>query len=240
MLDLLIHADPGARAGFVSAWLLDNLQGAGFDVGATVPQISWKCHGRHDEMCANVPRDPSLPPIVLIKEFTGTKIYIKTTFEQLSLQLLLFLRKNIYSKWPNFTRDEYSIQTFSEMYGFIKNCFDDEKYVDWSLYDRVITFTDTFDMDKMIELYRWYNHRDPTEEHIQLAKQNNEINQITVDPNNACSIAAMVFETETTLNLLEENRYWSLPAIYQTIPTNELYQTIRAKIVPENYSQVLI
>ena len=35
MNKLLIHADPGARSGFVAAWLNDDLAHAGFDAGAT-------------------------------------------------------------------------------------------------------------------------------------------------------------------------------------------------------------
>jgi len=220
-MGLLIHADPGARSGFVAAWLQDKLDTAGFDVGVTSNTSFFKIH--------------NLDHHQTIKSFNGTKIRIKSTFKLLNLQLLLFLRKNVHVQLPNFTKDEFSLETFSKVYIFAKHCFTNETQVDYSLYDCAITFDDTFDMGKMIKLYYQHNNRYPDANHIDLAVQNNIINQITPDANHACSIAAMVLETELAQNLLEENRYWSLPDLYQTTPVIELYQTIKSKIVPNNY-----
>jgi len=220
-MDLLIHADPGARSGFVAAWLQDKLDTAEFDVGLTTNTSFFKIHNLDNHQT--------------IKSFNGEKIRIKSTFKLLNLQLLLFLRKNIHVQLPNFTKDEFSLETFSKVYIFAKECFDNETQVDYSLYDYALTFDDTFNIDKMINLYYQYNKKYPTDEQISFAIVNNNVNQISLDRNHACSIAAMILEIESAMNLLEKNRYWSLPVIYQATPITELYQTIKSKITPDNY-----
>lgn len=221
MNELLIHADPGARSGFVAAWLQDNLEQAGFDVGETVINYFTKIHDLDNQE--------------QLTNFHGTKIRIKSTFNLLDLHLLLFLRKNVHVQVPEFTRDEFSLETFSKVYIFAKEIFASEKQLDYTLYDYVISFDDTFDLDKLIDLYYQVNNRYPTDQQIALAVRNNTINQLQLDPNHACSIASMVLETESTMNLLEENRFWSIPVLYSTTATENLYQVIKSNIVPENY-----
>jgi hypothetical protein len=79
-MSLLIHADPGARSGFIAAWLNDNLEFAGFDVGTTANTFFKKIH--------------QLENFDHLTKFSGTRIRIKPTFDMLALHLLLFLRKN--------------------------------------------------------------------------------------------------------------------------------------------------
>jgi hypothetical protein len=221
MTDLLIHVDPGARSGFIAAWLQDNLANAGFDVGATVDTPFLKIH--------------TLKSSEQITNFQGTTIRIKSTFDLLNLQLLLFLRKNVYTQIPDFTRDEFSLDTFSKVYIFAQEICADENLVNYSLYDYAITFKDTFNIDILTELYYRCNNRYPSNEHINLAIQQNKMNLISLDPNHACSIAAMVLETEFKMNLLEKNRKWSLPITYSTSAQENRWQVIKSKIVPENY-----
>jgi hypothetical protein len=221
MNKLLIHADPGARSGFVAAWLQDNLAHAGFDAGATTKTPFLKIH--------------NLDNNERIKSFPGTKIRIKSTFTLLSLQLLLFLRKNIHVQLPNFTKDEYSLETFSKVYIFAKECFDNEKLVDYSLYDYSIAFNDTFDMDKMINLYYQVNNRYPDKTNINQAVIHNKVNQIELDNAHACSIAAMILETESNMNLKETNRTWSIPILYNTTAIEDLYTIVKSLIIPTNY-----
>jgi hypothetical protein len=216
----LIHAEPGARAGFVAAWLLDSLAQAGFDVGATVNLDYVKEHS---------------PNFDEITNFIGRRIRIQTTFDRLDLQLLLFLRKNVHVQIPDFTRDEFSIDTFSKVYIFAQECFEFENAIDYSLYNHIIKFEDTFNLKKITELYQAFHGRDPSLNNCNQALENNRINLIDLDPNHACSVAAMVLETEARLNLKEKNRLWSLPEIYATVPTTELYQTIKSKIITTNY-----
>ena len=221
MNKLLIHADPGARSGFVAAWLNDDLAHAGFDVGVTSKTSFFKIH--------------TLDNHERIKSFQGTKIRIKSTFTLLNLHLLLFLRKNVHVQLPDFTKDEYSLETFSKVYIFAKECFDKEKFVDYSLYDYSITFNDTFNLDKMINLYHQVNNQYPNETNINRAILHNKINQIELNNAHACSIAALILETEITLRLLESQRQWSIVEIYKNISLTELYTEVRRQICPANY-----
>jgi hypothetical protein len=223
MNDLLIHADPGARAHFLAAWLQNALSDAGFDVGATTSTKFFKIH--------------NLENVTQLTSFSGPRIRIKPTFDQLALQLVLFLRKNVHTQLPNFTKNEFSLETFSKVYIFAKAQLKDDSNLNYSLYSHTINFEDTFNLEKLIDLYYKINGVWPDQKNIDSAILNNNMNQVDLDPNHACRIAAMVLETEYSANLLEKNRYWSLPVIYQTTPINKLYQTIQAKIVPKNYEQ---
>jgi hypothetical protein len=221
MNDLLIHADPGARAHFIAGWLYNKLDHAGFDVGLTTYTPFVKIH--------------HLENVDQLINFPGVRLRIKPTFEQLALHLLLFLRKNVQVQIPNFTKNEFNLETFSKVYIFAKERFDHDSNLDYSLYNYVINFEDTFDLEKLIDLYEKINGVPPPQTNIDQAICNNRINQIKLDPNHACSIAAMILETEYNSNLIEKNRYWSIPVMYETIPITELYQTIKSKIIPENY-----
>jgi NAD-dependent SIR2 family protein deacetylase len=121
----------------------------------------------------------------------------------------------------------------------ISQCFDNEKFVDYSLYDCSITFNDTFNMDKMINLYHQVNNQYPNETNINRAILHNKINQIELDNAHACSIAAMILETESVMNLKEGNRTWSIPILYNTIPIEDLYTTVKSMIVSNNYQTPL-
>jgi hypothetical protein len=221
-MSFLIHADPGARSGFLSAWLQDDLALSGFDVGLTAKNSTFfKIH--------------HLVDTTQIKNFSGTRIRIKSTFDNLALLLLLFLRKNVYTQIPNFTKNEFSLETFSKVYIFAKECFENDSKSDYSLYDHVITFSDTFDMNKMIELYYKCQGRSPSQNHIDHALHNNNLNKIQIDINHSCNIAATVLELESRLNLKESNRLWSLPEIYNTIELSNLYNTISSKISKQYY-----
>jgi hypothetical protein len=68
--------------------------------------------------------------------------------------------------------------------------------------------------------------------------KNNELNQILIEKNHACNIAAMLFTIETKMNLEEKNRLWSLPEIYNTVNTNELYDYIQSSIKATNYQSI--
>ena len=221
MNKLLIHADPGARSGFIAAWLENNLTTAGFDVAATTKLSFLKFH--------------YLDNSDVIKKFQGIKIRIHSEFYLLNLHLLLFLRKNVHLDIPNFTKDEFSLETFSKVYVFAKECFDYDKKIDYSLYDYKINFADTYNIQKLIDLYYQINQQKPSDNHIDLAIQLNKMNQIELDTNHACNIAAMILETESNMNLLESDRLWSIVDVYQTTPIEKRYQKIKSLIVAKNY-----
>jgi hypothetical protein len=78
-LKLLIHADPGARSGFVAAWLTNKLDSVTFDVGL--------------ELCPDFVKIHKLTDYNQIKNFNGTTIRIQPQVEFIDLLCLLFLRK---------------------------------------------------------------------------------------------------------------------------------------------------
>jgi len=218
---ILVHGDPGARSRFVSAWLLDQLDGAGFDVGDTAHPESKCLH--------------TLNSIADLTRFDGPKIRVKFAFTELARHLCLFLRKNVHTQFPDFTRDEYSLETYSKVYGLAKECLEQEQQIDYSLYDGSITFAETFDLDQLIQLYVKINQRQPSDRLIAQAHQNNQINMIDVDPNSACSLAAMVLETETQMSVVEQQRLWSIVDTYKTTPVNNLHAAFKARLTREHY-----
>jgi len=220
----LIHADPGARSGFLATWLTDNLKDAGFDVGITARPNFVKIH--------------TLDHVDRIINFPGIKIRIKPSFDKLNLQLLLFLRKNVHKQIPNFTRNEFSLETFSKVYIFAKECFEHDASLNYLHYDHVIDFCDTFNLEKLTELYVKCNNFYPAMYNINYMLKNNAMNQLPIEKNHACNISAMLITTETKMNLKEKNRKWSLPAIYNTVDINDIYDTIRSKIKAENYQSI--
>ena len=223
-LRFLIHADPGARSGFLAAWLTDNLKNAKFDVGKTTRSDFFKIH--------------TLKDVNKIINFSGIKIRIRPSFDKLNLHLLLFLKKNVYSQIPNFTRDEFSLETFSKVYVFAKECFEHDASLNYLHYDHVIDFCDTFDLEKLTELYFKCNNCYPTIDNINYMLKNNEINQILIQKNHACNVATMLITSEANMQLKEKDRQWSLPDIYNTVNTNELYDSIQSKIKATNYQTI--
>jgi hypothetical protein len=224
VVDILVHGDPGARSRFISAWLLDQLDGAGFDVGSTIhPRV--KCHHTVDNI-----RD--------ITRFNCPKIRVKFAFDRLSLHLYLFLQKNVYAQIPDFTRDEYSLETYSKVYGLAKECLEQEQQIDYSLYDASITFDQTFDIDCLVELYVKINQHRPSDRLIEQAIKNNQMNQIDIDPNSSCSLAALVLETETRLQVKEQQRLWSIVELYNTTLPCDRWAALTARLIKENYQGI--
>ena len=220
----LIHADPGARSSFLAAWLTDNLKDAGFDVGETTRTKFVKIH--------------TLDDVDKLINFPGIKIRIKSDLSKLDLQLLLFLRKNVHTQIPNFTRNEFSLETFSKVYIFAKECFEHDASLNYLHYDHVIDFCDTFNLEKLEELYVKCNGCYPAVDHISCMLKNNELNQILIEKNHACNIATMLITSEANMKLKEKDRQWSLPDIYNTVNTNELYDSIQSKIKATNYQTI--
>lgn len=224
-MNLLIHADPGARSGFIAAWLTNRLSTVAFDSGATFSPPYFKIHKLND---ANV-----------IRNFAGIKIRVRPNIETIDLHSLLFLRKNVYDRFPNFTRNEYSLETFTKLTHFAQEIFDWDQELDYCLYDIVLDFADTFDTDHMIALYKKVCAIDPTPDMINMLIKTNELNQISIDKNHACSMVKLCLSQEQKLGLKEEHRFWSVVNVYNTTPVDQLYDTVLQSIVPENYGILL-
>lgn len=224
-MNLLIHADPGARSGFVAAWLTNSLSGTAFDVGKSFEPKFIKIHRL-------------LNPLA-VQYHKGLKIRIRPRIDTIDLHMLLVLRKNLYDMFPDLTRDEYSFEIFSKLSLLANDIFDQDRKVDPGLYDVVMDFADTFDNEYMINLYNNVVGTPPTSDMIDHMIATNNVNTISIDKNHACSIVKLCREREHGLGLEEKHRFWSIIDIYNTTPVDQLYDTVMQLIQPENYGIVL-
>jgi len=231
-IPLLIHSDPGARSGFVASWLLKQLTGAYFDVGATIKPRFKKIH--------------LLKNKTQLQEFNGFKIRIQSNLEYIDQQLLLFLRKNIWVQIPTFTKDEYSIEMYAKLMIFAQENYhqqalpnNDPAGIDHSLYDEVIDFIDTYNIAAMIKLYQKFNDCYPTDDEIFSLEATNKCNTVEIDKNQVYSIIKLILNKEKNLDLKEEDRFWSIVDVYKSTTTNKLYETIDQLINTSNYGKDL-
>jgi hypothetical protein len=224
-MNLLIHADPGARSGLLGAWLTDRLTRPVFHVGEELMPRFVKIHKLNREQD--------------VADFDGIKIRVRPSIDIVDRLSLLFLRKNVYVLMPDFTRDEYSLETYTKLTEFAKEILEWDAELDYSLYDHVIDFADTFDTDAMIEIYHKVHDRFPTGKMIDVLSETNAINSIQTDKNHSCSIVKMVLQREQELGLREEHRFWSVVDLYHSTPVDDLYDTIYQSIIPENYGILL-
>jgi hypothetical protein len=216
-----VHADPGARSGFIAAWLTNQLTDSTVDVSKKLNPIFCKIH--------------KLDDVNIVKNFLGTKIRIRPEIESIDLHSLLFLRKNVYSQIPNFTRDEYSLETFTKIACFAREISEWDQVLDNNLYDFVLNFSDTFNNDLMIELYKKVIGIDPSSSMIVNLIETNKINNISINHNHACSILKLCLSQENKLNLKEQNRFWSIVDVYARTSVDKLYETVYDSIKLENY-----
>jgi len=224
-MSLLIHADPGARSGFIAAWLTHRLTTLAFDSGASFRPQFIKIH--------------KLQNVNILKKFSGTKIRVRPSIESIDLHSLLFLRKNVYEQIPEFTRNEYSLETFTKLTHFSQEIFEWDSELDYSLYDIVLDFADTFDNKYMIDLYKQVNNIDPTEQMIDTLIATNDLNNISINKNHACSILKLCLAKEKELGVKEQHRFWSIVDVYNSTPSDQLYNTVSESIVPGNYGIML-
>ena len=217
----LIHADPGARSGAVGAWLTNTLSGKSFDVGVEDGVHFHKIHYLYD--------------IAELVNFQGIKIRIQPTYTMIDLHTLLFLRKNVHTQIPTFTRDEYSLETFTKLWEFSKITFAHNNTLNNNLYDHIITFDDTFNTTAMIKLYKEVCKTDPTPVQINALVETNKLSNIYINKNHSTSIVKLCLNMEKELSLKEEERFWSIVDVYKTTPIAQLYDTISAKIESNNY-----
>lgn len=220
---MLIHGDPGARNGFVGAWLTKALVKTSFDAGIELSPSIIKIHSFVEDGEQRV------------KSFQGTRIRIRPTLAMVDNHVLLFLRKNVHVQIPNFTRDEYSLETFSKLWFFIKECFEHDTHVDYSLYDYVINFEDTYNLQAMTDMYQAILSDVPSEQEINVFHETNEINNIPLDPNHAASLVKFILEQEQLLQVTEQQRQWSIVDIYNNTSKDQLHDAVRRAIIKENY-----
>ena len=220
---LMICADPGARAHFVGSWLLGQLRASYYDIGSNISCEFTKSHTDWGNETA--------------KSFRGQKIRIRTSENQhaLALHSYLFLTKNVYPQLPEFSRNGFDFVTTNKILETMKDWRWHESQIDYSCYDTIIDFQDTYCLDFMINLYAHHNNRYPDKIEIENFEKTNELNRIIIDPNHSCSIAALIYCKERGLGLKEIDRFWSLENIYHTSEVSCLYQTVNEVIKDCNY-----
>jgi hypothetical protein len=153
----------------------------------------------------------------------------------LDLHILLFLRKNVYEQIPDFTRDEYSLETFTKLAVFAEEIFDWNSQLNYDYYTHVINFEDTFDIKRMIDLYTELNNTNPSQIEIDMLHRTTELNSIVIDRNHASSIVKLTMEKEAQLALNQQHRFWSIVDLYNTVPISDLYNAVDRAITPDNY-----
>lgn len=230
MNQLLIHADPGARSGFVAAWLTDRLTQLSFDSGAELKPPFFKIHKitdfAHEVTCTGTTD--------FINNFPGISIRIRPRISSIDLHLLLFLKKT--KELEYFSQREYLFETFSKLTTTAHDWFNQDKSVDYTCYDIVLDFADTFNNQLMIDLYNKVVGVSPSHDMIDMLIQTNNLNNMLLDKNHACSITKLCLEKEHSLGLKEEHRVWSIVDVYNSTPVDQLYDTVSQLIVPKNYS----
>ena len=221
----MIHADPGARSGFLAAWLTNCLTKQSFDTGLELRPGFYKVHQ------LITPND-----IKKFKEFNGIKIRIRPSREHIDLLSLLFLRKNVYLQIPEFTHNEYSLDTFTKLVRFSEEIFQWDSELNYNLYDYVIDFQALYDTKFMKQFYTLINGKTVSDNMVDILEQTNKINTILIDKNHACSILKLTLMREFELGLKEQNRFWSIVDIYNNTPCDQLYDTVYNSIRPKNYN----
>ena len=216
---LMICADHGARAHFVGSWLLGQLRTSHYDVGSNIFCEFTKSHTDWGNET--------------VRSFPGQKIRIRTSENQqeLALHLYLFLTKNLHE----FSKNGFDFVTTSKILQTMKNWRWHDSQIDYSCYDTIIDFEDTYCLDFMINLYTHRNNHYPDKIEIENFEKTNELNRIIINPNHSCSIAALVYCKERDLGLKEIDRFWSLENIYQSTDKSCLYQTVNEVIKDCNY-----
>lgn len=171
--NLLVLAEPGARAGFVGNWLMGTLKESHYDVGIELGHTHFlKKHynGANQD------------------EFTGIidgyySIAVISDFDKLDLLLKLYYDKCISD---NSTTDinEVLVGLLSAAERYIANA----RKLDRAMFDDTIKFSDTFNQERLNEIYYKFNKSYPTKAQIKIAEETNRINTIDLDDNHPCSV----------------------------------------------------
>lgn len=219
---MFICADPGARSHTVASWLSSTLAYPTYEPGKVFKGSNFiKAHTDWNNQRSS--------------SHNGIKIRIRPTYEKLAIHMHLFLTKNVYTQIPGFSKNPFDLETATKVTESAKEWFLHDNQINNDLYDHVINFQDTFDLDIMTELYMGVNKIRPTSKQLSILASTNELNSPGLSKNHACVVASMVLEKEHQLGLNEINRFWSFPEIYRTCPATELYDAVSQAIDKNNY-----
>lgn len=221
--NLLIHHDPGTRGGMLAAWLQGNLRGSKFDVGEYFNnQINY--HKIHD-----------LEDVGLIQNFNGIRIRIKQDRVKLELSMYFYLVKNVYQLLPEFSKDQFDLDTWSKMFTSHSQWLKNDNALDYSLYNYVVNFSDLYNTNYMVDLYKEINQASPNDDLVNELVNNNKLNNPILEPYHSCTLAALVLNEEFNQGLHEQDRLWSIVDVYNTYPATERHRVLNNMLAPTNY-----
>lgn len=223
---ILIHGSPGVRLGFVNSVLTNTLKSNSYDVGYSCPY--YKLHFYNNEE---------------VKNYNGKKIYIKLSNDLLFLHLFLFFEKNVLAQDHQFKKFHYTHRNlFDKFYYFSKMCFEDEKLTDFSLYDYVVPFEKTYDIDYLTSLYYSFNGAALPAELLESIRSTNYRNLPEIPKNHAVRVAAAVFNFEQKHNYTEEDRLWAINDVApfdhdsgECMDPDNFFDNVNGKLTVENY-----
>ena len=220
-----IYAPPGARCGFVATYLNQKLTTSGYDIGRELNYASGdldfiKTHTYDEKIHDN-----------------DITIRINLSYDLLDRMLYLFLHKNIYRWEPNFTKDEYGIETFTKLYYHTVDQINEEQAIIDNNYkfDITMTFSNTYKLGYLNELYRKINGVYPTDEEKKNAVLSNQESTPEIPINHASNIVKSVINRENQLKVIKSNRKWNINDIYADTEVKELYNKVNETMIKSNY-----
>lgn len=173
MANLLVLAEPGARCGFIGNWLFGSLKQAHYDVGESLGTYNFtKKHYDGDGEFLFTDVDRHYYAVAIVSDI-----------DSLDLLLKLFYDKCIYGD-AAIDMNEVLVILLSTAERYMENA----KNLDTSQFDDVITFSDTFNQERLNEIYYKFNDRLPTAQEIKIAEETNKINTFELDEDHPCTV----------------------------------------------------
>lgn len=228
-MELLIHGVPGSRLNFVAAVINDRLLDNMFDVGLETP-VALGYHKIHRSNNN------------LVAKFPGNRIYIEPAYENLDRHFFLFLVKNMFDLEPAFRTYHYTDRRIlDKMYYSYREWMQDKHLTQKNLYNYIIQFEQTFDINFMCDLYRKINQKEPSRQLINAMHSTNQANSPELDQNHVAKVAAEIIKFESANNLTEASRQWQLNQCASfdddgvCHDPDNLYNNIVSHLTIENY-----
>lgn len=228
---ILIHGAPGSRLGFLNAFLTDSLKPNLYDVGLhDIGAQSYKMHDYDEEK---------------LKNFKGKKFYIQLSKELLFLHLFLFFDKNVVLD-QTYRQCHYTHKMiFDKCYYSARGWINDQRVINTNLYDYIIPFDKTYDIEYLINLYQQVNGRIPSELLLESVNSTNLVNSPSIPKNHNARVAAAVFNFEHENNYTENHRLWLLNNVAlfdfndgQCLDPDNLFDNVTSMLSKEKYRNI--
>lgn len=158
---LYVLGESGSCTGFVGNWMIGNLTTAHYDVGKNLNGRFAKGHPSYNHTWPD------------LSEYSY-KVAIITDTLKLDTLLYLFADKNT-------GMDMFNVSTIIKLRSIGTEYLSAAEKVNTEDFDDSILFSDTFNRNKMIELYCNYNNRMPSDIELLALDKTNELNDILLD-----------------------------------------------------------